>query len=341
MKKFETIITLFLFTFVVNSLSLHKSTKNHNDLVSQAFVDVIHKFYIVNNIRFNFIIYGKPTHYIEDIINNVIKQLSENITVNIIEIKDISDWEHQLSQSAIILMKSLQDLEYFYLTTGTFEYFQDVPTKMTNYFPKNLKFLTFVEEVKNLKNLNDFVENLKIPYVSDLVDVRFYEFYIIAKDSCVEIIKKSIYSKDNCGNAVLEVYNSFDIKAQKWNKELVNFELFTNFHGCLLSFLVYYNDLLYTSIGNTCYDCPNAIIQEEFEKSIVEKNVSFYGLIPEIINLMAIKANFTPHFMLSRLGYDSESQEFKHYEIGTKNFEMKPSKSTELFASIINFNTKN
>ncbi|KAG5671312.1 hypothetical protein PVAND_001517 [Polypedilum vanderplanki] len=287
-----------------NSLNL---SQDSTQSIARAISDVIHEFYIKQNIKFDLIIFQESSNHINDVIDDVTKKLSKEIPINI---KQLYFWNNRMSKSAIIFIKTIENLYGLQKNPKNVIKYDENPT---NLVPENLKFLIYVEEIKS------FHELTKIETVNDELllhwqaDFRFYEFFIYNDKNHVKLSANLLYSNNHCGYFKPALMNYFSKKSQKWILELENYDHFRNFYGCLLKFSVNLDYLFYMKEGPTNY--PELINNHEeiFLKLLSNENLKFYGLTYELIDLMAQKLNFTYHFSISH-----HANYRKLY--GTKNF---------------------
>jgi hypothetical protein len=112
LQNYQATIVLVLIAIATQTIvSSQKSEfkEPQAESVASAMIDVIRKFYIANNIDFDFIIYGQTSRHIDDVLLLVIKELSKEITVNVRHIMDINGWNHELGKSAVFLIKEVGD----------------------------------------------------------------------------------------------------------------------------------------------------------------------------------------------------------------------------------------
>ncbi|KAG5669120.1 hypothetical protein PVAND_017016 [Polypedilum vanderplanki] len=159
-KRWKSFLFILLFSsifctsFAFKTNELQKIPTRDPVKLAKAMVDVICEFYIANDIKFDFIIYGKATNHIKDVINEITKKLTNEITVNIRHIEGIEifietwNWSLTFEQTAIIFTESKENIKYFHYKTD--KYFS-----LGNIFPKQFKFLIYVEEMKNFDRVED------------------------------------------------------------------------------------------------------------------------------------------------------------------------------------------
>ncbi|KAG5670861.1 hypothetical protein PVAND_001094 [Polypedilum vanderplanki] len=130
-----------------NYQTFEKSHKYQAQSVSKSMSDVIREFYIIDDIKFDFIVYGEKSKHIDDIIDEVTLELSQNeIPIIIKHFSNVSYWNHKLKQSAVIFMKSLENLENLHKVSEIFE--NNKITQIITSVPEKIKFLIYIEEIK-------------------------------------------------------------------------------------------------------------------------------------------------------------------------------------------------
>ncbi|KAG5669527.1 hypothetical protein PVAND_017414 [Polypedilum vanderplanki] len=94
-----------LFILLIFQLLFIPSFGSDSLSVAKAMIDVIREFYIGNNLRFDFIIYGKLTSHMNEVTTEVIKEISQETVVNIQHFGN-GKYEIDLKQSAVIFTKT-------------------------------------------------------------------------------------------------------------------------------------------------------------------------------------------------------------------------------------------
>ncbi|KAG5666812.1 hypothetical protein PVAND_014822 [Polypedilum vanderplanki] len=145
--SFHFYILLILMSNVLNQVQLHSYD---TPSVSKAISDVIQEFYIKNQIQFDFLIYGKPTNHINDVTDEVIKNLNGKIPNKIFLITNTSLWFHNFFQSAVIFLPTINDLTYLH-AEHAYEVRKNLLLRNKSF--KKLKFLIYCEDIKNIANL--------------------------------------------------------------------------------------------------------------------------------------------------------------------------------------------
>ncbi|KAG5668216.1 hypothetical protein PVAND_016164 [Polypedilum vanderplanki] len=294
-------MTTFCNSLALNLKIIQSMQNDEVNSLSKVLSDVLHEFFIVNGIKFDIVIYGQTTNHINEVINEVTKKLSKKIAVDIVLIQNVVNWSHELNRPAIILTKTEKHLQYFQ-NRSTHSHLYD--RKLTNIVPLKLKFLVYVEEIKSLNQVEKLISNV---FLSPLPDLRYFEIFIINDQKLINLVANVLYSEEKCGKFHLKTLNSFQIETQKWNKKLQNFNHFDNFHACMVTIFFNFDVLWY-------FDDHKAFLKSENkELDIATQNLSHRGLTYEIFNTLAIKRNFTRHYMML-------NENINLNKTGTKNF---------------------
>ncbi|KAG5668029.1 hypothetical protein PVAND_015986 [Polypedilum vanderplanki] len=253
-------------------------------LVSKTISDVIHEFYITQNLTFDIIIYGEKSHHINDIIKGIKNQ---NIPTTIKNISKIDDWNHEMNKSAVIFVKSETDFAKLHEKSKT-KIFQI--SRLNSPTSEHFKFLVYVEEIKNFMDINDLIDlnhDLRIP-----TDLKFFEFFVTADENFVNLTANLLYSEEHCGKFEQKLLNTLDNNSQKWIEKLQNFNHYDNFHSCELKF---YSELNY-------YFYFETIKKYKFGDSLeitfdTHKGLKQNGLDYHIVQILSQKLNFTSRFL--------------------------------------------
>jgi hypothetical protein len=287
---FKSIVVLGFFLSSSSNLHFHQSSLQHPpNPVANAMIDVIRKFNIANDIKFDFIIYGPTTPNMHDVIDAVVKEISNDIVINIQHIKNVTSWNHEIKRSAIFFVKSNEQLvllNHHSLVTNK--------PRISNLVPETLKFLVYVDETLTRDELAKNMKVFSDPRMFMLSEFRFFEIFMINDENHVNLIAYQLYSEDKCASFTTTLLNTYDKKSQMWRSELKNYDHFDNFHGCLLSFTTSFNFLLYTK------EVKHLLVKKmenlEFENATSSVHVKYLGLIAQLTQMMAERANFSAHF---------------------------------------------
>ncbi|KAG5668909.1 hypothetical protein PVAND_016822 [Polypedilum vanderplanki] len=299
--SFSIVLTLITSTSCVNHKLFGNSDFESVKSISTAIKDVIQKFYIENKINFDFIIYGNSSKHISALADEVIKNVGLNTKTSytktsLIKITDIENWNHELSQSAIIFVKTIENLIHLQKNTSDLEIYKDQPSKLINTKIEDFKFLVYIEEMQTIEELMNILEKFRVPKKLRESEMRFFEYFITHDENFVNLSANLLFSEDNCYHFTPTVLNTFDIKSQKWYKNLENFDHFSNFNECMLSFDVIRSYLWYHTQIN----------EHEFE---------YNGLLYELLKITSEILNFTTHYIC----YDPFERKVVHRQVKPKN----------------------
>ncbi|KAG5671331.1 hypothetical protein PVAND_001534 [Polypedilum vanderplanki] len=280
--------------------------------VSKPISNVIHEFYIAQNIKFDFIIYGEKSNHINDVIDEITKELE--IPIKLIQIENLTNWS-KISDSAVIFIRSAENLKK--LHKNSVEQSLTIITETS----RKLKFLVYVEEILTFQNLETVVKEHNIVFALFNSDIRFFEFFITADESNVNLSANLIYSENHCKEFAPKLLKSFNINSQKWNQNLQNFDHFSNFYGCMINFAFIYSEEFYIEdIGQ------HKLTEEMLEKiQLLHKygNPKFGGSLHEIVETLAKIYNFSSHYTSVKLVPEQNDYIMLHtnnYEVPKHNF---------------------
>ncbi|KAG5671336.1 hypothetical protein PVAND_001539 [Polypedilum vanderplanki] len=281
-----------------NSVESQNSHPKFSQSISKAISDVIHEFYITQIIKFDFIVYGEKSNHINDVIDEVTKEMNKEIPTTLKHITNIQDWNHEFNRSAVIFIKSIKNLENFQMRSKV----EDVKNSKIKYYgSERIKFLVYIEDVESVEQFLDILVYKDFESFSMFGKMEFFEFFLYfdRRQKEIFLIVHKMYGSKFCGKFLIKKLNSFSINSQKWDNTLENFDHYENFHGCMLNFLVRYSVEFYLIDGIN-------------DKSI--NDTKFGGAMFEIIQIMSKHYNFTPHYSLGAV------INFKIYMINTKNY---------------------
>lgn len=257
-----------IFNLLLFSLTLNFTTaKSISDLIS-SFSTIITELFIIPQIPFDVIIYKSKSSKTFDIIDEIGNQLSGKI----LQISNSSEWNHELTQSAVILTENEKDLKEFLNRT-----------ELKNVVAKSLRFLIYSSEKIEMKNL-------KIPPLTfDRGHIGHFSYFVIETLKEIQLKTFEWFTEKFCDVQQEILINSFDKKKKNWKSDLKIQPKFKNFHNCTLKLI------------SRIYNFPT------FE--LIRKNFPFFNyeffqtkkeaLKPfeiEIANAIARHGNFTNDF---------------------------------------------
>ncbi|KAG5671297.1 hypothetical protein PVAND_001502 [Polypedilum vanderplanki] len=278
-----------------------KVDKESMEKINVAFSDVIREFYIAQNIKFDFIIYGETSYHLNDLIDGIAKHLNEEIPINI---KNYPNWNFITNKSVIIFVKLIKDFKK--LHRSAFKNYDNL--QLTNDFYENFKFLVYVEEIKTLKELQNSLEEFEIVNFAYPADLKYFEFFITSDENFLHLSANLLYSENNCRFLEQKLLNSFNKKSKTWNKKLKNFDQYNNFHGCLLEIFVPHSYSFYPKMHSESFDV----------QTLASNDIKFHGLINEVVEIMSKRNNYSFHYTI----FDFLNSQERLFP--TRNFEIFP-----------------
>lgn len=102
-----------LFCILFQLTSICKVKSNIDDIsvnsISKVISEVIREFYTSKNIKFDFIVYGKTSNQLNDVIDKVLMETAEENPTTLTQISNIDSWNHQMNQSAVFFIKTAKN----------------------------------------------------------------------------------------------------------------------------------------------------------------------------------------------------------------------------------------
>ncbi|KAG5670816.1 hypothetical protein PVAND_001054 [Polypedilum vanderplanki] len=265
----------------IETQNYHKLFSINSQSVSKAIYDVIHEFFINQNIKFDFIIYGEKSNHITDVVDEVTKKVNNEIPLTLEHITNIQDWKHKLKQSTVVFIKSIENLKNFHQNSKETE---EISAEIKHFGSERLKFLVYVEDIKNVEQYFNVLVDQGFEHTSSIGQLQFHGFFIYVNriNKKVSLYVHQIYGLKLCRRFTLTILNSMNMNSEKWDKTLENFDHYENFHGCMVNFIVHYG-FQFHSIG----------VSKNIDLDKIELHA---GVISEIIQIMSNKYNFTPQY---------------------------------------------
>lgn len=315
------LIFLTIFINCVSASSILQFVQEDSDhSVSLAIVDVIRTFLIANNLRFDFIIYGQRTRHIDDVIDKVSKELSEEISVNITHIGNINQ-NLTFSKSFVIFTKSKENLLQLHECSTRFFHDNNIYIKLKTTVQEQLIFVVYTEEVTSLDQIKKISDVYKNHVKLTTVDLRFFEFFIINDRNLVNLAASVLFSENSCGIFKVKLLNAFIKSEQKWEKELQNFEHFEDFHGCMLNILCDDEMLVYQDISShkLVDNTKGEIIDRLGRIYMFGKETEFHGILNELLKVTAQNHNFINHYAIEEIDHIN----YRFVRLASKHFVMR------------------
>ncbi|KAG5671310.1 hypothetical protein PVAND_001515 [Polypedilum vanderplanki] len=319
-KRKKLKIFLFLLLLLIFLAICHKTSSNSviskfsnqkiSQPVSKAISDVIHEFYITQNIKFDFIIYGEKSYHINDVFDEVTKKVNEKISITLKHITNIQDWNHELNRSAVIYVRTKENLRVLQYKTREYllndRFMNQSQLKNSGY--EKLKFLIYCEQMESVSDFGHIFKGLRIGTIGFLGNMELFEFFIAVNKQNIHLLTNQLYSPTKCGNFIFQELYYMNIFTQKWDEPLKNFDHYTDFHGCMLSFNVMHSFLFYLIYH------PKRPQLELFFNIPNDTNIKYAGITYEVIEILARRSNFTPNYIILK------SIDPKNFDYRTKKY---------------------
>ncbi|KAG5666517.1 hypothetical protein PVAND_014538 [Polypedilum vanderplanki] len=318
MLKFQIIIIFSILIFPIKCQILNGDSDSVKS-VAKAMTDVIHKFYITNKIKFDLIIFGNTTNHINDLINEVSKEINDKTVIKCKHIERIRLEDLQFMESGIVFIESEKGL--LFLHTILLEYCK-IYRSLPNWSFDKMKFLIYVEKIKSVGKLLEIMNKFNINRFDHSTDLRAFEFFLTNEENFVTLSTNVLYSEDECKNYHVKDLNRFEKSAQMWLIDLENFDHFSNFYECVLTFQASYSWGPFWYTEN--YEENNCILKI--------KNSQVRGINHLIIELAAKKFNFLFNYTVFVDKSDDNYQEQKkhiHFTMGDVDYESGVSRWSE------------
>lgn len=261
-------ILYFCTIFVVFCEPKLKHFKVNSEIssIATAFFEVVSKFLIDNQIRFDVAIIDNASSDWSEIVSHFKDQISYKFFA----------WHPQedyvLIESIIFFVSSCDD----YVLVHTH-------IKLLIHFPKVLKILFYIENcsfhfIQN--NLEMLIPTSKLTPAPSRLEV--YEFHLINDGNFLHLTTIEWFTEIACNQPQLKILNHFNKITQKWNKKLENYEKFQDFHDCELKLWIF-NDISGAYWSRSVFDSKN----NEYRVS---------GLIPDFFWTVSENFNYKPKF---------------------------------------------
>ncbi|CAG9810550.1 unnamed protein product [Chironomus riparius] len=243
---------LFLYLIAQKSCELMIDVTKNNievEAVSTAIAEVCEEFFIKKSIEFDVILYGTITDRVNGIVDHLLDKISRQSPITIIHIKNITNWNHKLQRSAVILCSSNLNLLKF-----------SYRAQLTNEYQKELKFLTYYRHASDI--LMTSHEPCIVKYTSDITTVLSHQFFIgnSLDDQFMDLMTFENFDNKSCNRPQLHIVSRFNLLTRKWSAKFVNYNKFDNFNGCFLEVTERFGPSLYIKNGtNEVNECLGKI----------------------------------------------------------------------------------
>lgn len=255
--------------------------------VSKAIVDICDGFFIRESVKFDLIIFGESTVYLNNIADRVLQAIGRNFSTTVKRIENIVNWNGILENSALVLFKNLTYLAAF---NSKLIHIVSSPPQVT-------KFLIHCQFRDNVT-----LVNMISYYESDMPHISSFEYFINNKHSSIDLVTLEHFLEDSCNIQVGLIINTFNKTSLRWAQDFRNHEKFRNFNGCLLTLTSEYNLNFHLSKYNyEIVDCLKQKKDEDFcfdifSNILKRPDVNYHGLFYEAFEMLSRRGNFTPNY---------------------------------------------
>jgi hypothetical protein len=241
---------------------------NHSDLLPTAISQIIQNHCEKHSEEFDFIVFGKDTKNLSEIVDLTMKNLKIPAKVIRAEEKEIlGPFDSYVTDEILEQMKREfkrikldKSAVLFFETYNSFKYFVNHSSLVTEY-PKDLNFLVFIKErfdfEEMLSSENSFV--LRASFIEEMSAGDMEFFLVTAKTR----------QSPNCQQWTQETINIFSRKNQTWRFPKFFREDIKDFQGCEVVFAFKVpNSLIFEVKPNGELDGYGKIFIEEIAKSL-------------------------------------------------------------------------
>jgi hypothetical protein len=159
---------------------------------------------------------------------------------------------------------------------------------------KPLKFLIYTEDIESFDELVFKMADFKFMKMMNVGIIQHFECFINNDGDFIVLSANVLFSEESCRFLVPKYLNHFNPKTQKWDKKLENFNFFENFNGCLLTFELPMDGLIYSDQLKQIHNAQSNELERPLFDMIADTH-KLEGLMAELLKAMSARANFTFH----------------------------------------------
>ncbi|KAG5683282.1 hypothetical protein PVAND_012571 [Polypedilum vanderplanki] len=257
-----------IFLILLTFFALIKANRYKKEAIAQAMCEVIEKSHKNENWVLNLIIFGEESDNLKDIANELIKRMDKSKPLIIKHIE--KSQEIKLNNSAIILLKSINDLNTF----NSIARIEEVQRE-------NLNFYVHFEQTD--ANLQKILLICHFKKSDDGCIIEYEYLFLNFGDEILRLMKFDLFSKRLCNFLHPSLINFFFMRYMEWNHDLEIRKKYENFYGCQLFFGHALNTVYYHYTRN-------------YSGEIVH-----FGIIPLMIDAVSKVANYSYVYVDSKI----------------------------------------
>jgi hypothetical protein len=236
------------------------------------------------NISYEIMFYGDWTHEINDMCNDMLAASSGKSASKIRVINPFT-WDHQINDSAVILIKTFQSLLRL-----------NQKSKLNADYYRTLKFLVYCQELKDINEMFYIPKPKSLDYSSN--SISLYQYFLLSSHKGYSLLTFDYFVPNHCNLVQYMILNTYDKDLKNWTRKMEIPEKFTNFNGCSLTV---------------------EVTNKHMGTQVDELGIA-HGKIPEMFDAMSKIGNFVPKVQIRKtegpipIGYKAPQA---HYEVWT------------------------
>lgn len=194
-------------------------------LVPNAMSHIVRDFYVEKSVQFDFIIYGKYTKFMMDVVSDVGKlTFDEKIPSKVIAVTEGAE-DINIEQSAVLLFDTLKSYHDFHDRAV-----------LINRYSKQFHFLVYILYFDKIQQ-----EKMLTNKLTDQSDIFRFESIIMQNtDESLRLITFVTFQQPTCHAWTETQVNHFSVITKKWKSREFFLEKYKNYNGCELVIMFAY-----------------------------------------------------------------------------------------------------
>lgn len=270
MKIFKNIFIILIISCTKVSIVSSRKTRN-NQLLSEAFLDVINELYIRPRIEFKTLIFEGVSFHVHDVVDGL--RRGGFITSHL---RYRSNQRFTLIKSLIIFCESLEEVKKF---LGQHEL-------GGKNIAEHFRFLFYVKKPFNVTQIGS-----EKPHAGHGV-ISWYTYFITQEKEEIHLKTIKWFTELKCGEEQVITLNSFNLKLKNWKNPLRIRDNFESYHGCTINF---WSRIFRMYLIDSVVDVP--ILLSLMQKKLVDVFLEIGDMRDKIENdftqIFAQQGNFT------------------------------------------------